>query len=178
MGIKSLFFEEVDEPNDDIDLSELASGLDTPEEEVEVADVNLGRDNVVLEIYSANDLSDLDKSIFKVEDLMKTLPAEMPTAAKRSTVESIMNTVGLDVASTIEDGTTRINILNASLNKTIEAVNADIEGAQDKIEQLKIEIANNEKLIADSKATIKDFTQDVNVEVERIQNLINFIGGE
>lgn len=177
MGIKSLFFEEVDEPSDDIDLSELASGLDTSEE-VEVADVDLDKDNTILEIYSANDLSDLDKSIFKVEDLMKTLPAEMPTAAKKSTVESIMNTVGLDVASTIEDGTTRINILNASLNKTIEAVNADIEGAQDKIEQLKIEIANNEKLIADSKATIKDFTQDVNVEVERIQNLINFIGGE
>ena len=177
MGIKSLFFEEVDEPSDDIDLSELASGLDTSEE-VEVADVDLDKDNTILEIYSANDLSDLDKSIFKVEDLMKTLPSEMPTAAKKSTVESIMNTVGLDVSSTIEDGTTRINILNASLNKTIEAVNADIEGAQDKIEQLKIEIANNEKLISDSKATIKNFTEDVNAEVERIQNLINFIGGE
>jgi predicted nucleic acid-binding Zn-ribbon protein len=181
MGLKDLFIEK-EETEDDIALSALAAGIDnlnSLQPEVEVADVDTSdNENVVTEIYVANNLDNLNKSIFKVEDLMKTLPSEMPTASKRTTVESIMTTVGLDVADAVSDGENRIEILNASLNKTTSTINGDIATAEEKIEQLKLEIANNEKLIADSKATIKEFTEDINTETERIEGLIKFIKGE
>lgn len=179
MGFKDLFIVSEKNENEEIDLSSLAAGLENIEPAVEVAEVDTSdSENVIAEIYTANNLENLNRSIFKVEDLMKTLPAEMPTAAKRTTVESIMATVGLDVAYTIEDGEMRMKILAASLDKTNSAVNKDITEAENKIEELKQEIANGEKLIADSKATLKSFTEDVNAETERIEGLIKFIKGE
>lgn len=185
MGFKDLFIEKEDE-EEEFNLDALAAGLSTgddtlPDTSVETADITIdndNKDNIVEEIYIANNLSNLDKSIFKVEDLMKTLPSEMPTASKKSTVESIMNTVGLNVDDTVEDGNERIKILNASLNKTVDSISSDIATAEEKIEQLKIEISENEKLISDSKETIKEFTEDVNAETERINGLIKFIKGE
>ena len=182
MGLKDLFIEK-EETEEEVDLAALSAGLDNLsndyQPEVEVADVDTSDgENVVEEIYRANNLSNLDKSIFKVEDLMKTLPSEMPTASKKTTVESIMNTVGLSVEDAIDDGNQRIEILNASLEKTVESINNDIASAEEKIEQLKLEIANGEKLIADSKETIKEFTEDINVETERIKGLVKFIKGE
>lgn len=184
MGFKDLFIEKEEVEEKEIDLDALAAGMSTGddtlfESNVEVADLDTSnKDNIVEEIYIANNLSNLDKSIFKVEDLMKTLPPEMPTASKKATVESIMKTVGLVVDDTVADGNERIEILNASLNKTVDSITNNINSAEEKIEQLKIEISENEKLIADSKETIKEFTEDINTETERINNLIKFIKGE
>ena len=176
MGFKDLFIEKEEVGEKEIDLDTLAAGMSTGDDtlfgsNVEVADLDTSnKDNIVEEIYIANN--------FKVEDLMKTLPPEMPTASKKATVESIMKTVGLVVDDTVADGNERIEILNASLNKTVDSITNDINTAEEKIEQLKIEIAENEKLISDSKETIKEFTEDINTETERINSLIKFIKGE
>lgn len=177
MGLKDLFI--VSDDNDkELDLSSLE--LPTDEEpEVEVANVDTSdSENVVTEIYLNNNLDNFDKAIFKVEDLMKTLPSEMPTASKKTTVESIMATVGLNIDDVVEDGEERVKVLSASLDKTKEAFSNTILEAENKIEALKQEIVEGEKLIVDSKASLKKFTEDINAETERIENLIKFIKGE
>ena len=53
----------------------------------EVSKVN--QDTLIEDIYSQNDLCDRTKSIFKVEDLINSLPKEMVTETKRNSVTEI-----------------------------------------------------------------------------------------
>jgi peptidoglycan hydrolase CwlO-like protein len=89
-----------------------------------------------------------------------------------------MATVGLNIDDVVEDGEERVKVLSASLDKTKEVFSNTILEAENKIESLKQEIVEGEKLIVDSKASLKKFTEDINAETERIENLIKFIKGE
>lgn len=178
MGLKYLFIEK-EESADEIDIESLTAQLSESETNVEVADLDItdGSD-FVTKTYDANNLSNLDKSIFKVEALMNTLPKEMPTDTKRQTVTGIMSTVGLDIDEVVSDGENRVTILTTSLKNETGDINSYINSLEDMNETLKNEIADNEKEINNMKNTLSSITADTNAEIEKIDNLIKFIKGE
>jgi vacuolar-type H+-ATPase subunit I/STV1 len=180
MGIKNLFFEEVGEKEENGLQMNQASiddilGEITPEVDAVVPGAET--QDVVADTYAANGLTDLSRSIFKVEELMKTLPSEMQTEVKRQTVSSILTSFQLTVDEVVEDGKTRKATLESVAESITNEAKHDIAETETEIEGLKREIAEKEQDIAQTKEMIKNTESTVAAEVEKIDNLLKFIEG-
>lgn len=170
--LRNLFVEEV--PQEDIEVSD----YEYEENCIEVNTDNVTQDNLIGDIYASNELSNVSKSIFKVEELLNSLPKEMPNDTKKTTVLSILGSFGLTVDEVVTDGEGRRKVINASF----EQIKSDNEGViadnSANIEQKKIEIQELEKDNADRTQIIKDTRDNVENEAKRISDLIKFVKGE
>ena len=72
---KDLFVEEVKEQDD--------CGVQFEEEQDIEVNFDVGTENIIEDIYEKNELSDRGKSIYKIEDLINSLPEEMVTETKK-----------------------------------------------------------------------------------------------
>ena len=149
----------------------------TKEPDVEVgAEVN-STTNVVDEIYAQNGLSDRGDSIYTVQALINTLPAEMTTAKKQSTVSGILMVSGKSVESLLNDAQNRIDTLDSARDKIvgvktdeITVANGDIEELKKAIEVATIRIKEAEDIIEATKKSVGD-------EIEVINELVKFCEG-
>lgn len=173
MGLKDFFFEKVEEPVV-IDNEELLCDY---EEEVDVNVENVTQDNLITDIYNQNNLSDLSKSIFKIEELINSLPKEMPNETKRATVLSMLSIFGLTVEEVISDGNERRAVIDVALSAIVTENNDVIDSNNASIEQKKLEIQELEKDNAERTLIIKDTEDKVESEFKRIGDLIKFVGG-
>lgn len=148
------------------------------EPDVDVNVENVSNDNLVNDIYSANNLGDLSKSIFKVDELINNLPKEMPTETKKATVLGILTSFGLTVEEVVNDGLSRINYLSASMNEIINKNTSEIDSSNSLIEDHKKEIEELSKYIAGLTIANKNCENTIESEVDKISNLIKFVGGE
>lgn len=147
----------------------------TPELEVDV-EINSAV-NVVDEIYAQNNLSDRSNSIYTVQALIETLPEEMTTAKKQSTVSGILFVSGKSVESLIADAENRVNILCSAKDKIVGEYSAEIENAKADIEELKLAIERANVKIKESEDIIAATEQSVNDEVKAIDALVEFCNG-
>lgn len=174
MSLKSLFFEPV---HDEKELIE--DYVDEQNEaivEVELNEVNA--DTLIDDIYSQNDLLDREKSIFKVEELINSLPKEMVTDVKRASVLAILKSFGLMVTDVCEDADNRVGVLNAAMKKIVEENDAEIASKEEKIEECKRQIATLEQEISVAKEESKNSSESIISEVKRIEELVKFVGGD
>lgn len=173
MGLlKNLFLEEVPEAPIVTDEEMYL------EDEVEVNTELVSQDNLIEDIYNQNALSDLSKSIFKVEQTINSLPKEMPNDTKKATVLTILSNFGLTVDEVVEDGYSRQTIIRSALNTIVEENESAILTNKTIIEQKKMEIQELEKDNANRETVIKNTEDKVELELKRISDLVTFIGGE
>lgn len=169
--LKDFLFEKVEA---EVSYDEL---YDTYLEDISVNTENVTQDNLINDIYNQNDLSDLSKSIFKVEELINSLPKEMPNETKKATVLSMLSIFGLTLDEVIEDGQNRCSTINIALS-SIESENNDvIQSNIANIEQKKLEIQSLEKDNADRYSIIKETADKIEAEAKRIEELVKFVGG-
>lgn len=180
MAKKSLFEKMglVEKVPDDFDDSEVYQYGEEETEEPEVNVEGVAQDNLVSDIYSANDLTDMDTSIFKAEEIKATLPSTMTTEAMQATVTGILASFKLTAEELIADGNHREEILQAARNKIVDENTNEINDLKNKIEDAKHLIENCEKEIADHEKTISSSVEIINTEIMRIANLNKFLGGE
>lgn len=133
--------------------------------------------NVVDEIYAQNGLSDKGNSIYTVQALIDTLPDEMTTAKKQSTVSGILMVSGKSISDLLNDANNRIDTLCAARDKIVSdrtdeimVANSDIEELKRAIEVATIKIKEAEDIIAATK-------QSVDEEIGAIDNLVKFCEG-
>lgn len=173
MGLfKNLFVEEI--PKEE-SYDEDAYSYEAENVEVELDAVNT--DTLIEDIYVQNDLYDKTKSIFKVEELINSLPKEMVTETKKSSVFAILGSFGLTVTDVNLDGENRVEILSGVLEKINREGKDDISEKETEIEKRKREIADLEKYISDKQTEMKSSEESINAEVTRISDLMKFIGG-
>ena len=172
MGLKDFFFEKVEE-EPVVSYDE----YDAYEEEVDVNVENITQDNLISDIYNQNNLADLSKSIFKIEELINSLPKEMPNETKKTTVLSMLSIFGLTAEEVMCDGNERCSAIKSALSVIIVDNNYVIDSNNTSIEQKKLEIQELEKDNAERTLVIKDTEDKVESEVKRIEDLIKFIGG-
>lgn len=174
MGLFDKLFEHVaDENETDVDFGGVFSEPDISVPEVELETVN--RDTLISDIYNSNGLSDMANSIFKVEELIDSLPKEMPTITKQSSALKILSSFGLTAEGVSSDGEGRIQILTAArekINRDGENLISDRETA---IEEHKRIIAQLEKEIADEKDVMEHSNSLIAGEVDRVAKLVKFI---
>ena len=172
--LSKFFFEEVEndrrvplESNDFID-----------EESSDVNIENISEDSIITDIYTSNDMSDFSKSIFKIDELLSSLPKEMPNDTKRNTVMSILNSFGLAVDEVVEDGCCRATLLTEAFERLKSENEAVIQNNEELIEQKKIEIQSLEKDNSDRSDTIRKVKDSVENEIKKITELVTFVKGE
>lgn len=135
-------------------------------------------ENLVDDIYKANSLEDLSKSIFKVDEVINSLPKEMATETKKATVLAILTSFGLTTDEVVQDGITRINFLKSAMNEILTKNNSEIESSNVSIEEHKKEIEELSKYIANLVVINKNCEDTVEQELSKIEELIKFVGGE
>lgn len=151
------------------------------EEETVTKDVeleNVNTDTLIDDIYNENNLCDKSKSIFKVEELINSLPKEMVTETKRASVLSILSNFGLTTTEVVSDGENRLEVLNSIKEKINIDSQEAISEKEVQIEELKKNIANLEIEIADEQNEVKISNETISKESGRIKELLKFVGGE
>lgn len=145
------------------------------------ADVNVEgvtTQNLISDIYTANSVQDLSKSIFKVGELINSLPKEMATATKRASVLAILSSFGLTVDEVCEDGMSRTALLNSSMNEIIKENTDEIDKCNVLIEEHKKEIEKLSKTVSDLVNDNKNCNDKIEEEINKINELIKFVEGD
>jgi hypothetical protein len=171
------FFEKLGLVEREVDLVAPVVPEVVAEPKIEVdAEINSSA-NVVEEIYAQNGLSDRSNSIYTVQALIDTLPDEMTTAKKQSTVSGILMVSGKSVTDLLNDAQNRIDILCAARDKIvgdrndeIAVASTDIEALKQAIEAATIKIKEAENIISATKDSVGD-------EINVIDNLVKFCEG-
>lgn len=147
------------------------------EETVEAELESVNTETLIDDIYAQNNLADKSRSIFKVEELISSLPKEMVTETKRNSVLAILGSFNLTATDVVTDGEERVKILtsikeqvDSDSKMTVAEKEAQIEELKKSIEVLTVEIANEQE-----KARISNET--ISAEVAKVESLVKFVGG-
>ena len=169
----------VEKVDDDYDTESYEDqNFETEEELPEVNTEGVSQDNLIADIYSANNLTDMDKSIFKAEEIKATLPATMTTEAMKATVIGILGSFKLTVEGLVQDAVERTDILQAACAQITKDNTDVINERKTQIEDAKKLIESWEQDIASHEKTISTSVETINAEIKRIANLNTFLGGE
>lgn len=171
--LKGLFVEEI--PNEE-EMYEVESSY-VEEENVEVELDSVNTETLITDIYAQNELFDKTKSIFKVEELINSLPKEMVTETKKASVLATLGVFGLTVTDVTLDGENRIDVLSGVLTKILGEGNDTVTSKEAEIEEHKKEIARLEKEISEQKNEMKVSEDTINTEISRITSLVKFVEG-
>lgn len=172
-SIGKAFVEEV--PTENNEVEENFRSYVEENAEVELDSVNT--DTLIDDIYTQNDLYDKSQSIFKVEELINSLPKEMVTETKRASVLSILGSFGLTATEVTDDGEKRIEVLGGVKEKINTESSDSISEKEEKIEEFKKAIANLESEIASEQNEVKISNEAISTEIGRIKELVKFVGG-
>ena len=170
--LRNLLVEEI--PEEEVYESEVGY-VEEPVVDVELDSVNT--DTLIEDIYAQNELFDKTKSIFKIEELINSLPKEMVTETKKNSVLATLGVFGFTVTDVVTDGDNRVDVLSGVLSKIITEGNDAVTTKEIEIEEHKKEIARLEKEISDQKLEMKISEDAINTEISRITELIKFIAG-
>lgn len=173
MGLRDFFVERV--PSE-VDVNDYEEAYTEETENVSVEGVS--QESLIRDIYVQNELSDQSQSIFKIEEVINTLPKEMPTGTKRNAVAGMLSVFGLTIEQVVADGEHRKAVVSSAVDaikKQNEEVISDNDAA---IENRKLEIQGFEEDTASRKEVISNSEAVAKAEIDRIDGLIKFIGEE
>lgn len=151
---------------------------DSYEDTVDANIDNVQEDTLIEDVYAGNELADISKSIFKVEELINSLPKEMVTETKKASVLAILSSFGLTIDEVCTDGEDRIDILKAAESEIVSNNDNVISESESVIEECKLKIQEMEQTIAKCNENSKNTKEKVEAETKRIFDLIKFVGGE
>ena len=143
--------------------------------EAELESVNV--DTLIDDIYAQNELADKSSSIFKVEELIASLPKEMVTDTKRNSVLAILGSFNLTATDVTTDGEERVKVLSAIKQQVTEATEISTADKEMQIEELKKQIAALTVEIANEREQTRISSETIDKEVSKIEELVKFIGG-
>lgn len=165
----------VERVEDDIPVDIYSQESDYSEEDVDVEIGNVTQDNIIADVYEGNNLSDLSRSIFKVEEIINNLPNTMTKETMQAAVIGILASFNLTPETVKIDAQNRISILNAALKQVTDENEAIVSTKQEEIEEAKKLIESCQKTISDCEYMIEISTGKVETEIKRINGLVNFI---
>ncbi len=130
-------------------------------------------------VYEANNMNPADDiTVYKIKDMLDSLPSEMSNKNKKATLKNLMNTLGYNVASIMGDAAARIDTLNAAANQKTTALNDEINENSHQIEEMKLEIERLTARNADAAQAINSIIETVTAERHNIEGVLDFIRDE
>lgn len=174
-NLKGAFIEEV--PNENYDIP-MDMGMIEEEMMPDVKIETVNASTLISDVYTQNNLFDMSQSIFKVEELIASLPKEMATDTKRASVLAILGSFNLTATDVVADGEKRMLVLDGVKNKIDTDCKTTIANKEIEIEDLKKAIENLTVEIANEQEKMKLSDEAIVAEMSKIENLIKFVGGE
>ena len=162
-------------PSESISDIESQYGSDDSDVNTTLEEVHI--DTLIDDIYEQNGLFDKSKSIFKVEEMIDSLPKEMMTEVKKASVISILGSFGLTATEVTLDGEERIKVLDSVRENINNDTNNSINEKVEMIEQYKKAICDLETQITYSQNEMKSSNESISNEITKIEGLVKFIGG-
>jgi hypothetical protein len=189
MAKKSLFeklglVESTEPAYEPVDLEAMKSQLSTynaaEETTVESDVLELeGEDFLTVEeVYTAAQLQDLSKSIFKVDEFSKVLPDNLPTDVKRQSVTGILTASGLSLDSLIEDAQKRLAVLNEVVTKTSQNTVDLVMEKEAEITKLLEAVDSLKQEINDRKTSQEKQNEIVETEKGKINQILKFVASK
>lgn len=140
--------------------------------------VNAADETEILhDAYAGGNFPDNDDGIFKVGAMIATLPAEMTTAKKQSTINGMLPVVGLDAQLLYDDGQSRYQCVQNAIEKWEQNKAQIMTEAEKDIEELKQMIETAQQKIADAIDRTEFAKKVLTHEGEKLEELVRFVGG-
>lgn len=127
------------------------------------------------DIYNKFGLSDVSKSIFKVNEFNDVLPKELSTDSRRASVLGILNASGLNVELLVSDATSRIEALNTTKTAFSDETTSIINKCQEQIAELEKQIDQFKDTMNNRKISQETQDEIIKAEVDKVEKIINFI---
>lgn len=140
-------------------------------------DLSIDTSNLVTpdDVYLIANLTDLSKSIYKVDEIRKVLPSSMTEETKKQSVIGMMQVSNITVEEVISDANMRTEMLLATLQEsTCETENIIADG-EARIRQYEEEIKALSQTIEDRKKLQEEQNKIINKELETISKIKEFI---
>ena len=155
---------------------------DTPEDSMEITSVepvDVPNEDILTvdSIYAENGMEDCTGTVYKVDEMIQTMPQEMPTATKKVTILGMMNVVGITADEVKADAANRTALLNTVVPEKIRQLNDELSGNNSQIEALKQDIENLQKRNKEILAAMDVNQELLQKETDKISGIVNFIGG-
>lgn len=131
------------------------------------------------EIYKKFNLdSDNKNTIFIIDSFSKALPDYLPQEIKRQSILNIISSSGMNIVELLKDGSERINVLKNFESSSTNSTNKLISESEAEIEKLMQAINKCKNSINDRKKLQEEQSANIEYEVQKIQNIIQFINPE
>lgn len=152
---------------EDVDVPDLESG-----------DSGVSPDELVDSIYKSNGLDDKSRSVYKVGELIDTLPKDMPDKTLITVVSGLMKTMGLSASDVRDDANHRKSVLEEVKNISLESYANDIQKLTEKIQECKGIIEDCTKEIDGLNKDGKLLEEVVKSECSTIDKLLGYVAEE
>lgn len=114
-------------------------------------------------------------TIYTIQDMLDSLPYEMPQKTKKATLKNLMNTLGYDVEQIKKDAEFRKALLQRLNHDKEEALQGELESNVNKIEELKLEIEQMSVRNNDIMSAVETNKMAVDEAVRSIDYTLTFI---
>ena len=114
-------------------------------------------------------------TIYTIQDMLDSLPYEMPQKTKKATLKNLMNTLGYDVEQIKKDAEFRKTLLQRLNHDKEEALQGELESNVNKIEELKLEIEQMSVRNNDIMSAVETNKMAVDEAVRSIAYTLTFI---
>jgi hypothetical protein len=117
-------------------------------------------------------------SLFIIESFLKALPDYLPVDVKRDSTLNIVSSSGVKIESLIKDGNGKLKCLKEFSQSFSDDASDSISKCENEIRKLNEKINNYKKIIDDMKKLEEEQNAVVKYEVQRINNILEFINPE
>ena len=170
MGIKSLFFDKVEEeipvPEE---FEETPAGEVEPIDTVEVITIS--------QIYERVGLADKSRSIFKIEEFAAKFPKTLTQEVRKQSVLGVLEVAGFTLDELLADATTRTEALSDILLKVINGAEQEIEINETQIKEAEALIEKLKAENLDRLSLIEKQTEVITLEKNKIAGIVGFVAG-
>jgi hypothetical protein len=140
---------------------------------VEMRNKRLSRAEEIYEKYNINNQG--INSLFIVENFLKALPGYLPIDVKRESMLNIISSSGVKVENLTSDGNDRLKCLNDFSQSFSYNAKDSISRCESEIKKLSEKVNSYKKAIDGMKELQEEQEAVVRYEVERINNILQFI---
>ena len=168
MGIKSLFFDKVEE---EIPVPEEFE--ETPVGEVEPIDTV--EVITIAQIYERVGLADKSRSIFKIEEFGAKFPKTLTQEVRKQSVLGVLEVAGFTLEELLKDATTRVESLTNILLKVISGAESEIKENEEKIKEAELLIETLKEENLNKLSLIEKKTNEITIEKNKIAAIVDFV---
>jgi hypothetical protein len=137
--------------------------------------LNLEESISIEEIYGKAGLGDLSKSIFKIDDLVKALPASSTMEDKKKSIPGLLAVVGLTVEGLQADASSRTQALEGTQTAFSDETTNVVETLEAKIKDLEAQIEGCKAAIQGRKKLQETQETLIDTENKRIEELKKYL---